>query len=200
MFRSIFVVCASFAAASFVAAGAMAQEAPAGAPPSWPTLIHCARLLTDDDQLACFRAAMKASGYAPRPAEEAAQRHHRFGLSVPELNVFKKKQAEQGQSAATAPAPAPPSASEPAPPPPGVAPHAESENDVFVKLERVALMPPNNRMLLITADGGIWEQIDSETIAPLPREGQSMEIKKNAFGGFMCIFDKHQGARCKRVH
>ncbi len=81
-----------------------------------------------------------------------------------------------------------------------MAPHAESENDVFVKLERVALMPPNNRMLLITADGGIWEQIDSETIAPLPREGQSMEIKKNAFGGFMCIFDKHQGARCKRVH
>ena len=199
MFRSTITVCLSFLAAAFVASVAMAQEVPAGAPPSWPTLIRCAKLLTEDDQLACFKSAMKAAGYAPQPAEEAAQRHHRFGLSVPELNVFKKKQGEQNQSAAASPS-APQPASEPAPPPSGVAPHAESENDVFVKLERVALMPPNNRMLLITADGGIWEQTDSETIAPLPKEGQSMEIKKNAFGGFMCIFDKRQGARCKRVH
>jgi hypothetical protein len=193
MFRSVWVP-AAFIAALQVAGAAMAQQAPSGPPPSWPALIHCAQL-PDDDQLACFRDAMKVAGYAPKPAEESATRHHRFGLSAPELNVFKKKQAGQGPAPAAASPPA-----EPAPPPPGVAPHAESENDVFVKLERVALMAPDNRLLLVTADGGIWEQIDSETIAPLPREGQSVEIKKNAFGGFMCIFDKHQGARCKRVH
>ncbi len=203
MFRLFRAVAGSVAAVVTLSGAALAQETPSGAPPSWPALIHCAQLPDDDAQLACFKSAMKAAGYAPKAAEVTAERHHRFGLSVPELNVFKKRQAETGQSVAAAPAEnASPgaSAAEPAPPPPGVAPHPESEDDVFVKLERVALVPPFNRLLLVTADGGIWEQTDSETIAPFPKEGQSMEIKRNAFGGFLCIFDKHQGARCKRVH
>lgn len=196
-------------AALAAASVASAQDLPAGAPPSWPSLIHCAQLADDDAQLACFKAAMKAAGYAPKAAEVSAERHHRFGLSAPQLGLFKKKQAAEGESAAAHPAapvavaeaaPAPAPAAEPAPPPPGVAPHPESEDDVFVRLERVALMPPNNRMLLVTADGGIWEQVDNDTVAPLPRQGQSMEIKKNMFGGYLCIFDKRQGVRCMRVH
>jgi hypothetical protein len=197
---------AALAAALAIAGAAEAQDVPAGAPPSWPSLIRCAQLPDDDAQLACFKAAMKASGYAPKPAEVAAERHHRFGLSAPDLNLFRKKQAAEGESAAARPAApavaaaAPAPASEPVPPPPGVAPHPESEDDVFVRLERVALMPPNNQLLLVTADGGIWEQVDYDTVAPLPRQGQSMEIKKNMFGGYLCIFDKRQGVRCKRVH
>ena len=200
MSKSFCAVAGSVAAAVLFAGGASAQQAPASAPPSWPALIHCAELPNDDGQLACFKAAMKAAGYAPKPAEVTAERHHRFGLSAPQLGLLKHKDKAEGERTAagkTAPAPSP--TAEPAPPPPGVTTHAENENDVFVKLERVALMPPYNRLLLITADGGIWEQTDSETIAPLPREGQSMEIRKNAFGGYMCVFDKHQGARCKRV-
>jgi len=203
MFRAWCVISGAIPAVLLSASVAMAQDVPAGAPPAWPTLIHCAQLPDDDAQLACFKAAMKAAGYAAKPAEVTAERHHRFGLSMPDLNLLKKKQVEAGQAAASAPAaagPVGPPAAEPVPPPPGVAPHAESENDVFVKLERVALMPPNDRLLLVTTDGGIWEQTDSDTIAPLPKPGQSMEIRKNAFGGFLCIFDKHQGARCKRVH
>lgn len=195
MVRSICMVLAGLAGA-VVASSAMAQQAPSGPPPSWPALIHCDLQPDDAAQLACFKDAMKAAGYAPKAAEVSAERHHRFGLDLP----FRKKPAAESQSAAAVPAPPASPAAEPAPPPPGVAPHPESESDVFVKLERVALMPPNDRLLLVTADGGIWEQIDSETIAPLPKPGQSMEIKKNAFGGFMCIFDKRQGARCKRVH
>jgi len=203
MFRAGCAVAGLIAAAVLSAQGALAQEAPTGAPPSWQVLIHCAKLADDAAELACFKAAMKSAGYEPRPAEVTAERHHRFGLSGLELGVLKKHKAAEGQSVAAGPAAEAPTtapAGEPAPPPQGVAPHPESEDDVFVRLERVALMPPNNRLLLITTDGGIWEQIDSDTIAPLPREGQSMEIKKNAFGGFMCIFDKRQGARCKRVH
>lgn len=201
MSKSICAVAGSIAVVLALAGAARAQEAPAGAPPSWPTLIHCAQLTSDDAQLACFKAAMKAAGYAPKAAEVTAERHHRFGLSAPQLGILKRKDKAQGEQTAAQGAP-PPAATTAgaAPPPPGVAPHVESENDVFVKLERVALLPPQNRLLLVTTDGGIWEQTDSEIIAPMPREGQSMEIRKNAFGGYLCVFDKHQGARCKRVH
>ena len=215
--RGFRTIAAGAASAMLMGGAAQAQDAaPASAPPSWGTLIHCAKLPDDEGQLACFKAAMKAAGYSPNPREVTAERHQRFGLSAPQLGFLKHKsqaegeQAGAGASAASAPmpamaaaspAPAPPAAkvAEAAPPPPGVKATPEDESHVFVTLERVAIMPPLNRLLMVTSDGSVWEQNDSETVAPMPRSGQSMEIRKNMFGGYLCIFDKHQGVRCARV-
>jgi hypothetical protein len=213
-FRTI----AAGAACVVVMCGAANAEdaAPAGAPPSWANLIHCAKLADDEGQLACFKAAMKAAGYAPNPQEVTAERHQRFGLSAPQLGFLKhKSQAEGAQAgagagaavaqpaaeAAPSPVTEPPTAklAEAAPPPPGVKAAPEDENHVFVTIERVAIMPPLNRLLMVTSDGGVWEQSDNETVAPMPKGGQSLEIRKNMFGGYLCIFDKHQGVRCARV-
>ncbi len=195
------------ALAALMTGAAQAQDAaPSGAPPpSWQALIHCAKLPDDDSQLACFRAAMKAAGYEANPQEVTAERHHRFGLAAPQLGFLKRHSQAEGQAAgsqgATPPAapPAQTSAAASPPPPPGLKAAPEDENHVFVQIEKIASEPPLGRMLIVTSDGGIWEQIDSETVAPFPKPGQSIEIRRNAFGGYLCIFDKHQGVRCARV-
>ncbi len=159
---------------------------PSGTPPSWETLTHCADIADDDDQLACFRAAMKAAGYRPSAAVASA---HRKGFGVTSALRRKSKggkgesEVAQGQG-----------------PEAGPAEEGGDKNEVTVQLAQVALIPPGNKLLLVTTDGAIWEQLDPEQISPLPTGGGTMVIKRNHFGGYFCVFDKRNSVRCERTH
>jgi hypothetical protein len=169
----------------------LAQDAagPAKTPPSWEALVHCIQLPDDDAQLACFRAAMRAAGYAPKPEEVAAQQRRRFGLSMPKLNILRhaareKGAEEAGQGEAVA-----------------AAATAESSIDpdqVTAELDDVGAILPGGQLLLFTTDGALWQQTDTQHVTPQPKKGQKIVIKKGSLGGYFCQFDKWTRVPCVR--
>ena len=171
---------------SVLAGHAAAQTAtPSGPPPSWDSLIPCAQKADPAEGFRCYQAAMRAAGYTPNPEVAATEKRRRFGLPLPSIgHKAAPKPEAQAQRGAAAPAPPP----------------EEPENRVSVTLEQVALIPPLNRLLLVTTEGAIWQQTDSETVAPLPKPGQPMTIIKGSISGFFCEFDKRTKVRCVRTH
>ena len=152
-------------------------------PPSWDTLVKCAEKGDPNEELACYRAAMKAAGYAPT-AEEQTQRRRKFGLSLPSLGGAKHESKTARAAAA----------------PQAGAPAEDNDAKVTVEIETMALIPPANKMMLVTRDGAIWQQLDTESVTPLPKPGQTFEIERNKFGGYFCKFDKFTKVRCLRTH
>ncbi|MEI9963625.1 MAG: hypothetical protein WDM92_01865 [Caulobacteraceae bacterium] len=180
--------CAAGLACAALAPAAWAQDA-AGTPPSWDTLTRCAQTVRTEERLACYDAAMRAAGYAPKPEAVAAEKRRVFGLSVPLLNSEKHAEAKtsrkQEKAAARAPEPA------------TVA--AEDDNGaVTVQISRVAMLY-GGKMLFVTTDGALWQQTDTETVEPLPTEGQSMQIRRTRFGGYFCDVSKWKTVRCVRL-
>ena len=175
-----------------VGGAASSQDAAApGTPPSWDTLVKCAVMADEDTRLACYDAAMRAAGYAPKPAEVAAEKRHRFGLAMPEIRLLKRHaKQEGGQAVAANGAPAAAAAAK----------TEEDENSVSVVLDTVALVEPTHRLMLFTTDGAIWVQTDDEIVAPRPKAGQTILLQRNSFGGYFCKFDKRTKVRCERRH
>jgi hypothetical protein len=179
------------ALAAGVWGAAHAQETAPGTPPSWDTLVKCAQMANEDARLSCYDAAMRAAGYAPKPAEVAAEKRKRFGLSIPQVSILKHKGEEEGSQAAGE---AQPTAK------PGK--HAklaeETEDEVMVEIAQVATVQPNNQLLLFTSDGQIWQQTDSDPVQPYPKAGDSIRIHKGTLGGYLCDVNKYKTVRCKR--
>ncbi len=160
----------------------VSQEAtPPGTPPPWATLVRCAGMPSDDARLSCYDDAMRAAGYAPKPEAVVAERHKHFGLSLPQIGGHKRHPQEEGAASAPAPSTA----------------VQEDEDHIAVTLDKVALMG-NGRLLMITVDGGIWEQTDDVPVAPLPKSGEEMQIHRGKLGGYFCDVNKYKSVRCTR--
>ena len=172
------------AAGSATAFGQAAPQVPSGPPPSWDALIPCAQKGDPAEGFRCYQAAMRAAGYAANPEIVAAERRRRFGLSLPTIGSHKS--AAKAAAAAPGAGPAPP--------------EEEPEDRVSVKLEQVALIPPLNRLLLVTTEGAIWLQTDSEPVSPTPKPGEPMTIVRGKIGGYFCQFDRVTRVRCTRSH
>jgi hypothetical protein len=167
------------------ASAAVAQEAaPAGPPPSWESLIPCAQKSDPAEGFRCFQQALRAAGYAPNPVAVAADKRRSFGLQLPKVHLGRREDAKPAA----------------APRAPAAAPEPERADEVAVTLEQVALTPPLNRLLLVTTEGAVWQQTDNDTVAPLPRPGQTMTVIKGSIDGFFCRFDKRTKVRCRRLH
>lgn len=180
-------------AAAALAGPATAQSAtPSGPPPSWDSLIPCAQKADPVEGFRCYQAAVRAAGYAPNPEIAAAERRRTFGLTLPFVG-HKAAANPEGHAAKTSPGS--PAASAAAPPAP-----QEDTDRVTVVLDQVALIPPLNRLLLITKEGAVWQQTDSETVAPAPKPGQTMTVVHGSISGFFCQFDKRTKVRCTRTH
>jgi hypothetical protein len=183
-------------AAAVLAGPAAAQTAvPSGPPPSWESLIPCAQKSDPAEGFKCYQAALRAAGYTPNAQVVAEDRRKRFGLPLPSIG-HKPAAKPEPKIAQAQPAPRPAATQPPASP----APVEEAEDRVAVVLEQVAIIPPLNRLLLVTKEGAIWQQTDSETVAPLPRPGQTMTVVKGSINGFFCQFDKRTKVRCTRTH
>ena len=162
-----------------LAAPAQAQPAPA-APPSWDTLVRCADMTDSAKELECYRAAMRASGYRRNVERDAAEQRKTFGLVPP---LFAKKPAQpKGEAEAAR----------------GAAPQAVDQDRTEVTIAEVAYMRPLNQLLIVTTDGAVWVQDDTESVNFEPKRGATMEIRKTAFGGYFCRFDRTNAVRCKR--
>ncbi len=165
---------------------AAAQAVPSGPPPSWDALIPCAQKADPAEGFRCYQGAMRAAGYAPNPEIAATERRRKFGLPALSLGSH-KAESKARREVAQAQAPA-------------TAPEEEPQDRVTVKLDQVALIPPLNRLLMVTTDGAVWQQTDSETVAPTPRSGASMTIIHGKINGYFCQFDRLNKVRCTRTH
>ncbi len=155
--------------------------------PPWETLVKCAEKGDPGEELNCYRAAMKAAGYAPT-AEEQTQRRRKFGLSLPSIGGAKRSSKDRTSQAAAAPQSG------------GGSQAQDDDTKVTVEIETMALIPPANKMMLVTRDGAIWQQLDTETVTPMPKPGQTFEIERTKFGGYFCKFDRLTKVRCMRTH
>ncbi len=180
--------CIAMATAAAVLGGLAAAETaiPSGPPPSWQSLIPCARSADPVDGFNCYQAAVRAAGYTPNPEIVAAERRRRFGLVLPSFG--QKGAGDRQAERALAPA----GAHNPG--------DREADDRITYVLDQVATLRPLDRLLLVTREGAVWMQTDSETVAPLPKAGQSMTVVKGAISGFFCQFDKRTKVRCVRTH
>ena len=154
-------------------------------PPSWDALTQCADMTDATKGWDCFQDAMKAAGYARNPQVALAERHKTFGLALPSLPRHEKrakppKTAETREASVASPA------------------TAEDENRITVQIVEVAYTQPLKQLLIVTSDGGVWEQVDTIPLTFTPRAGQSIEITKTRFGGYFCKFDRTNAVRCVR--
>jgi hypothetical protein len=187
-------ILAAGAAGVLLVSGAAAQAQQAGTPPSWNTLVRCAEMGQEDARLACYDEAMRSAGYQPKPEEVAAEKRRRFGLSLPQINVLKHHEKEEGEQAAggaAAPAPEKHAKHQKAQAP-------ESEDEITVELSQVATLQPDEKLVMFTSDGEIWQQTDTTPVTPLPREGDTVHIHKGKISGYFCDVNKYQAVRCKR--
>ena len=169
-----------------LAGPAAAEAVPPGPPPSWDALIPCAQKGDPAEGFRCYQAAMRAAGYAPNPEIAATERRRKFGLPALSLGSHKAdSRARRDLVQAQAPA---------------TAPEEEAQDRVTVKLDQVALIPPLNRLLMVTTDGAVWQQTDNETVSPTPRPGASMTIVHGRINGYFCQFDRLNKVRCTRTH
>ena len=53
-------------------------------------------------------------------------------------------------------------------------------------------------ILLISTDGAVWEQTDGDAIQNRPEPGDTVEVSKGMFGGYMCQVTRWQSVRCQR--
>lgn len=57
----------------------------------------------------------------------------------------------------------------------------------------------DGKLVLTTTEGAVWHQVESDSIRPVPSQGQTMKIAKTSFGGFMCEPVKRVAFRCFRA-
>ena len=53
-------------------------------------------------------------------------------------------------------------------------------------------------ILMISTDGAVWEQTDGDAIRERPEAGDTVEVSKGMFGGYMCQVTRWQSVRCQR--
>ena len=55
-----------------------------------------------------------------------------------------------------------------------------------------------DKWVIELTDGAVWRQIDSEVLAPSPRAGSKVEIRRAAFGSFLMKIDSQRPVRARR--
>lgn len=200
------------AALTMAALGAArAQDAPAGTPPAWGTLVRCAQMSDEQARLGCYDTAMRAAGYAPKPEAVEANKRERFGLSAPQLQNLNRQEQQageaeaSGQSARAAVAQARQEEKQAKLEEKQAKAEARrankaaqaTEGEITVQVAQVATLKPSDRLVIFTTDGAIWEQTETDP-APLPASGDTITIHKSTFGGYLCDVSKYKAVRCKR--
>jgi hypothetical protein len=159
------------------ATAASAQQA--GAAPPLEVLVKCADMGDRDARLACYDAAMRASGYAPKPEAVAEADRKKFGLGLPHIGGGKHAENKKAKKEA-------------APAPEG------NPSEITLEVAQVAVVQPVGRLVIFSTDGQIWEQTDSDTIGDPPQAGFQMTIHKGVIGGYLCDVTKFKTVHCKR--
>ncbi|MCC7464044.1 MAG: hypothetical protein IT480_16490 [Gammaproteobacteria bacterium] len=64
---------------------------------------------------------------------------------------------------------------------------------------RSARVAGNRKLLVVTADAGVWEQTGSEDFHVLPQSGDAFTIQRGTLGSYRCSFGRSSIYRCHRL-
>lgn len=57
---------------------------------------------------------------------------------------------------------------------------------------------PLGRVIVTSTDGAVWEQTDGDQLSAAPEAGDTVQVSKGMFGGYMCQMTQWQAVRCQR--
>lgn len=166
---------ASLALVSLVLASGEAIAQPADA--ALQGLADCAELQDPAQKAACYDAAYAALNGAVRSGEitlirkkEAVQaRREAFGFKLPSLSILDKVAKEEGPV------------------------------DVLTDTIKDARLDREGNWIVTLSDGAVWAQTDKKTLAPRPKPGQKVEIRKAALGSFFLKVADLPAVRARRA-
>jgi hypothetical protein len=158
----------------------MAQGAAAAPPPSAPAVqavIDCAKIVPNDQRLACFDAAVAAMAKAQTTgdlvaidrAQRRAARRQAFGFSLPSLAFL-----DRGEK-------------------------AEEVNNLETAVTAVA-RGADGKWVITVEGGGVWRQTDNNDLSKDPRVGSAVKITKGVLGAFFMNIDRQQAIKVHRVN
>jgi hypothetical protein len=169
---------------------AMAADPP---DPALKGLADCAGVADLTAKAACYDAASAALSSAVKSGEiiivrkkeaQAAQRNA-FGFNLPSLNIFDrvggggdKKEAKKDEKTGEV--------------------VATGGLDALSTEIKSASQDGNGHWVITTVEGAVWRQTDNEVLAPRPRAGQKIEIKRAALGSYLLKIDRLPAIRVKR--
>jgi hypothetical protein len=170
-----------------------AQAQPAD--PALKGLSDCAAVADVAAKAACYDTATAALNAAVKSGDviivqrkqaQEAQRNA-FGFNLPSLNIFNRalggggeKDSKDGKDKEGRPV------------------LAESMDSLTSSVKRASQDGLGKWVLEIT-DGAVWQQTDNEVLAPRPKPGDKIEIKKGPLGNFMMKVGNGKAVRAKRV-
>jgi len=171
-----------------------AQTPPAmNAESGWSAIGLCAVRSNERARHACIDDVLRQAGLLT-PQAEAGERRRQFGL-------------EGGAAAAPVEPPAPPVAAPPiaapkiaAPPDAPLPPKPEAASGDRLELEiATAITGLDDKAVLTTTDGAVWQQTDSDTIQRLPRARDRFTVRKASLGSYLCTLPSKITFRCRRT-
>jgi hypothetical protein len=161
-------------------AATLAQGATAAPPSSAPAVqavIDCAKILQNDQRLACYDAAVAAMAKAQTTgdlvaidrAQRRAARRQTFGFSLPSLAFL-----DRGEK-------------------------AEEVNNLDTTVTAVS-RSADGKWVITVEGGAVWRQTDNNDLSKDPRVGSAVKISKGVLGAFFMNVDRQQAIRVHRVN
>ena len=192
-------------AVTLVPGALMAQGAAAGdAASHWSAIEQCARIDATEERHQCMDGVIRRAGLL-NDARLAETARREFGNeNRPVESRPAAPQARAAPAPLAGPAAAPVVAPSPAPalPPQAAAPPAPAraaDLDQLVTTVTDARLGPDRRLIVVTAEGSSWTQVQSETFRTLPRAGDSFTIERGSLGSFRCRAGNSSVFRCRRT-
>jgi hypothetical protein len=158
----------------------------------WSAIEQCAQIDATEERHLCMDDVIRRAGLL-NDARLAETARREFG---------NENRAPVNRTPAPAPAPAaaPPAvAAVPPRTPPPAAPPRATDLDQLATTVTNARLGPDRRLVVVTAEGSSWTQVQSETFRTLPRAGDSFTIERTSLGSFRCRVGNSSVFRCRRA-
>ena len=163
---------------------------------NWEAMKKCAAIAENDKRHQCSDDVLTRAGLLGSPEARAAEIRRGFGLQNPPPAAKQQAEAKPGPTEAkktkeerSEVKKAKEGRSKPK--------KSDDRDRIDVTLAVIGQAGPG-KLIFKTTDGAIWRQLESDTYLRRPAAGDSMNIRKNALGGFMCKIGKAPSFRCKQ--
>lgn len=125
-----------------------------------------------------------------RREAQAAQRGA-FGFSLPSLAIFDRLGSKDGDRDEKRAARATPD-------PDGAIRDEKGQLQAIVTTLKSAARDPLDKWVFVLSDGAVWRQTDNEQLAPRPKAGEAVEVRRAALGSFVLELKGRPPVRVKR--
>jgi len=156
----------------------------------WQGVVRCADSRTAELRHACIDQVLREQGVLTREKEAAAEREA-FGARRPAPTASPVPPVvAQGPATPARPIPTPADL-------PGPEATRERASTLVTEIARVE-QGADRKLIIITAEGAIWRQLETVEMRGAPRKGDAFTIEQAALGSYRCRIGRSLIFRCSR--